>query len=148
MPKKEDLTNPNNYIGIALSSIIAKTLDKMILNRIRPAVEQILRINQNGHTHFADNKRCKGKKPNGSNDICLFQKAFDTVHRDTMIAILRAYEIPSAIVEVVNLLYTGTKAKVYRYDGQTDIFEILAGVLQGDTLTPYIFAIVIDYCMN
>ena len=48
VPKKGDLTNPNNYRGIALTSIVAKTLNRMILNRIRPEVEKILRINQNG----------------------------------------------------------------------------------------------------
>ena len=29
-----------------------------------------------------------------------------------------------------------------------DLFEIQAVVLQGDTLAPYLFAIVIDYCMR
>lgn len=33
-------------------------------------------------------------------------------------------------------------------DGLTEIFEILAGVLQGDTLAPYLFVIVIDYIMT
>ena len=37
-------------------------------------------------------------------------------------------------------------AKVLSPDGETELFEILAGVLQGDTLAPYLFAIVIDYC--
>ena len=34
---------------------------------------------------------------------------------------------------------------IYLKDGETDYFEILAGGLQGDTLAPYLFAIVIDY---
>ena len=36
-------------------------------------------------------------------------------------------------------------AKVLTPDGETELFEILAGVLQGDTLAAYIFAIVINY---
>ena len=41
-------------------------------------------------------------------------------------------------------------AKVLTPDGETELFEILAGVLQGDTLAPCLFAmpIVIDYCMK
>ena len=31
---------------------------------------------------------------------------------------------------------------------QTDEFDILAGVLQGDTLAPYLFIIVLDYCLR
>ena len=33
-------------------------------------------------------------------------------------------------------------------DGNTAFFDILAGVLQGDTLAPYLFAIVFDYAMR
>ena len=41
-------------------------------------------------------------------------------------------------------------AEVLAPDGETELFEILAGVLQGDTLAPYLFAmpIVINYCMR
>ena len=41
-----------------------------------------------------------------------------------------------------------TKAKVVTADGITEIFDILAGVLQGDTLAPYLFIIVIGYIMT
>ena len=33
-------------------------------------------------------------------------------------------------------------------DGETEEFDILAGVLQGDTLAPYLFTIVLDYVMR
>jgi hypothetical protein len=46
---------------------------------------------------------------------------------------------------VISELYTGTKAKVVTADGTTGLFEILVGVLQGDTLAPYLFIIVVDY---
>ena len=42
---------------------------------------------------------------------------------------------------------TSIKAKVVTDDGTTEIFDILAGVLQGETLAPY-FIIVIDYIMT
>ena len=40
------------------------------------------------------------------------------------------------------------KGKVITPDGETDFFPIHAGVLQGDTLAPYLFAIAIDYVMR
>ena len=45
-------------------------------------------------------------------------------------------------------MYTGTLAKVLTANGCTEVFDILAGVLQGDTLAPYLFIIVIDYIMT
>ena len=43
---------------------------------------------------------------------------------------------------------TRTPAVVLSPDGETDAFEILAGVLQGDTLAPYLFILVLDYVMR
>ena len=37
-----------------------------------------------------------------------------------------------------------TKVKIRSPDGDTDYFDIVAGVLQGDTLTPYLFIICLD----
>ena len=41
-----------------------------------------------------------------------------------------------------------TRARVIAPDGVTGFFEIIAGILQGDTPAPYIFAIVLDYTMR
>ncbi|KAL5269182.1 hypothetical protein ACHWQZ_G002866 [Mnemiopsis leidyi] len=77
-----------------------------------------------------------------------FKKAFDSIHRGLLMKILLAYGIPKALVSLIEKLYTGTKARVVTADGITDLFDILAGVLQGDTLAPYLFIIVIDYIMT
>ena len=48
MPKKGDLSLVNNYMGISLMTIAAKLYKTMILNRLVPFVEPLLRKNQNG----------------------------------------------------------------------------------------------------
>ena len=45
-------------------------------------------------------------------------------------------------------MYTDTTAKVLSPDGETEPFEIKAGVLQGDTLAPYLFIIALDYALR
>ena len=77
-----------------------------------------------------------------------FRKAFDSIYRGKMMRILKAYGVPEALVNVISQLYENTQAKVITPDGDTDLFNILAGVLQGDTLAPYLFAIVLDYVMR
>ena len=77
-----------------------------------------------------------------------FSKAFDSVNRDTMFEILELYGISKEIIEAIKVLYTNTQATVLTPDGETDPFDILAGILQGDTLAPYLFIIVIDYVMR
>ena len=39
------------------------------------------------------------------------------------------------------------KVKVYSLDGDTDFFDIVACVLQGDMLAPYLFIICLDYML-
>ncbi len=40
------------------------------------------------------------------------------------------------------------KVKVRSPDGDTEYFDIVAGVLQGDTLAPYLFIICLDYVLR
>ena len=46
------------------------------------------------------------------------------------------------------MLYRNTKVKVCSPDGDTDYFDIVAGVLQGCTLAPYLFIICLDYVLR
>ena len=77
-----------------------------------------------------------------------FRKAFDSVHQDYLLKILNAYGIPKNIFHVISLLYTGTRGQIVTPDGITNSFEISTGVLQGDTLAPSLFVLVIEYCMR
>ena len=47
--------------------------------------------------------------------------------------ILLAYGIPKETVAAITILYRNTKVKVRSPDGDTEYFDIVAGVLQGDT---------------
>ena len=46
------------------------------------------------------------------------------------------------------MLYKNTKVKVRSPDGDTDYFDIVAGVLQGFSLAPYLFIICLDYALR
>lgn len=159
VPKKGDLTKTDNYRGISLTSIVCKTLNRMVLNRIKPRLEEVLRDNQNGFrpgrsttSHILALRRiiegAKAKNLKATMVFIDFKKAFDSVHRGLLMKILRSYGIPDTIVRLIDNVYTGTVAKVLTAEGCTEVFDILAGVLQGDTLAPYLFIIVIDYIMT
>ena len=46
------------------------------------------------------------------------------------------------------MLYKNTKVNIRSPDGDTDYFDIVAGVLQGDTLATYLFIICLDYMLR
>ena len=58
--------------------------------------------------------------------------------------ILLAYGQLKETVATITILYRNTKVKVRSPDGDTEYFDIVAGVLQGDTLVPYLFIICQD----
>ena len=101
VPKKGNLTKVDNYRGIALTSIVSKTLNRVILNRIKPDMEKILRINQNGFregrsttSHILGLRRIfEGARDKHLTAVMLFidfKKAFDSVHRGLLMKILLA----------------------------------------------------------
>ena len=62
--------------------------------------------------------------------------------------ILLAYGLSKETVAAIIILYRSIKVKVRSPDGDTDYFDIVAGVLQGDTLATYLFIICLDYVLR
>lgn len=56
--------------------------------------------------------------------------------------------LPKETVNAVMMLYKNSSAMVRSPDGDTDFFAITAGILQGDTLAPYLFIIYLDYVLR
>ena len=62
--------------------------------------------------------------------------------------ILLAYGLPKETVAAIIILYRNIKVKVRSLDGDTEYFDIVARVLQGDTLAPYLFIICLDWVLR
>ena len=77
-----------------------------------------------------------------------FSKAFDSVDRKKMFEILSLYGIPEEMISAIKVLYTDTSSSILSSDGETESFSIKAGILQGDTLAPFLFIIVVDYVLR
>ena len=158
-PKKGDLGFAKNYRGITLTSIAAKIYNALIRNRIEPKIANILRKNQNG---FQRNKSTTSqiltihrifdgiRVKNLLATILFvdFTKAFDSIHRGKMEQILLAYGTPKETIAAITILYRNTKGQVHSPDRNTDYFDIVVGVLQGDTLAPYLFILCLDYVLR
>ena len=158
-PKKGDLGLAKNYRGITLTSIAAKIYNALLRNRIERKIDNILRKNQNGFRRnrsttsqiLTIRRILEGVREKNLQATLIFvdfTKAFDSIHRGKMEQILIAYDIPKETVAAITILYRNTKVKVRSPDGDTEYFDIVAGVLQGDTLAPYLFIICLDYVLR
>ena len=143
-PKKGDPGLAKNYRGITLTSIAAKIYKALLRNCIEHKMDNILRKNQ----ILTIRRILEGVRSKNLPATLLFvdiTKAFDSIHRGKMEQILLAYCLPKETVAAVTILYKNTKVKVLAPDGDTEYFDIVAGVVQGDTLDPYLFIICLHY---
>ena len=62
--------------------------------------------------------------------------------------ILLAYGLPKETIAAITILYRNTKVKARSPEGDTEYFNIVAGVLQGDTLAPNLLIICLDYVLR
>ena len=140
-------------------SIAAKIYNKIILNRLVPFIDPLLRKNQNGFrrgrstlSQILSLRRIIEECKLSNRDLALvfvdFSKAFDSVDRDKMFEILKLYGIPEKMVSAIKVLYSDTTSTILSPDGETPPFSIKAGILQGDTLAPFLFIIVVDYVLR
>ena len=159
VPKKGDLSDCSNWRGITLLPVARKVLSNLIYNRLREAVDSNMREEQAG---FRQDRGCSDqifvlrtiieeceewKTPLVLNFID-FKKAFDSVHRPSMWKILESYGIPSKITKILTLLYEGSESCVRVGTEHTEWFGVDTGVLQGDSLSPVLFNIVLDFVMT
>ena len=159
LPKKGDLTDCSNYRGIMLLSVPGKVLNRIILERIKKAVDGLLRDEQAG---FRQNKSCLDQiaalriiieqctEWNASLYINFidFEKAFDSVDRENLWKLLRHYGIPPKLTDLIKNTYHNMRCRIIHDGKLTEAFEIESGVRQGCLLSPFLFLLVIDWVMK
>lgn len=155
LPKKGDLSVLGNWRGISLMPHITKLFDKLLLHRVRKAVDDHLNPAQNGFRqargtvhHVAAAISILEMVETTKKDLhgCFvdFSKAFDSVKWSTIAEQLRYWNAPDDFLHMVFSVMVGHVIRV-RTDGllSADI-PVGVGVLQGDTLAPYLFILVMD----
>ena len=159
LPKKGDLSSCSNYRGITLLSIPGKVFNRVLLNRMKDAVDPQLRDQQAG---FRKDRSCTDQiatlriileqslewnSPLYVNFID-YEKAFDSVDRQTLWKLLRHYGVPEKITNIIRNSYEGMTCKVVHDRQLTDAFQVKTGVRQGCLLSPFLFLLAIDWVMK
>ena len=159
LPKKGDLSNCNNYRGITLLSIPGKIFNRVILERIQSAADPRLREEQAGFRknrsttdQIATLRIIVEQSLEWNSHLVInfldYEKAFDSIDRDTLWKIMRHYGIPQKLVNLVKTMYEDTSCRVIHAGQLTDSFSIKTGVRQGCLLSPFLFILAIDWLMK
>ena len=159
LPKKGDLTSCENWRGITLMSIVAKVLGRVLIKRIVAGTDAELRGEQAGFRKGRNTTEQifvlrniieQVAEWNSSLYLCFvdYEKAFDSIHRDTLWKIMRCYGLPTKIKRMVQVTYTNCTCAVVDSDGRTDWFEVKSGVKQGCNMSGFLFLLVVDRMMR
>lgn len=158
IPKKGDLSECKNWRGITLLNTIQKIMAFIVLDRISPVVESCLRNEQAG---FRKNKSCVDhinslriiveQSSEWNSPLYLlfvdFERAFDTINRDSIWNCLRNIGTPEKIITIIHMLYQDAPNRA-RFKGiASEEFHIQRGVRQGCVLSPLLFLLVLDSVM-
>ena len=159
IPKKGNLSDCSNWRGITLLSVPSKILSNIIYDRIKKEAQSVMREEQAGFREArgcADHifvlrhiiEQCEEWQKSLILNFVDFKKAFDCVHRPSMWKIVELHGVPRKIVNIMKSMYEGSESCVRVSQGQTDFFSVDSGVRQGDSLSPLLFNIVLDFVMR
>ena len=159
LPKKGNISDCNNWRGITLLSVPGKVLSRILLKRLRAAVDARLREEQAG---FRAGRSCTEQIFTLRNILeqCVeyqkslavnfvdFKKAFDSVHRHSLWQVAELYGIPGTFINIFKSIYQNSSCCVKTDTGTTEFFNIETGVRQGCILSPFLFLLIVDFVMN
>ena len=137
-------------------SVAAKVMGKVLIRRISGGVDAKLRKEQAGfrkgrstieQIFVLRNIVEQAVEWNSSLYVCFvdYEKAFDSVHRKTLWKIMESYGIPLKLARMVNAMYDDSQCAVVDGTGQTDWFNVKAGVKQGCNMSGFLFLLVIEW---
>ncbi|KAK3531893.1 hypothetical protein QTP70_034402 [Hemibagrus guttatus] len=150
---KGDVQSCSNYRGIKLMSHTMKVWERVVEDRLRKVVEiceqQYGFMPRKSTTDAIFALRILMEKyRDGQKELhCVFvdlEKAYDRVPREELWYCMRKSGVAEKYVRVVQDMYERSRTVVRCAVGQTEEFNVEVGLHQGSTLSPFLFAIVMD----
>ena len=155
IPKKKNgnLSDSENFRGIALCSIFGKIFDNIILSKYSAKLSTSdlqFGFKQNNSTHMCTmilketmSYYCTNKTP----VFCTFldaSKAFDRVNYVKLFRLLLKRGLPLCIVRTLICMYTGQLIRVSWAGVMSQFFSATNGVKQGGVVSPILFCVYVD----
>ena len=155
--KGGDVTDPSNYRGIAVGSLLSKLYATLLDSRLSAWAERH-GLRASGQAGFRKTYRTsdqvlllrtlieRARCDSLPLYVCFvdFKKAYDTVPRDLLWQKLQRLGVSGWFLSAVQALYAEVPMAVKVNGGVTSVFHSLQGLKQGCPLSPLLFGLFID----
>ena len=147
-----------------LLSTPGKVLNRVLLERMKEALDPKLRDQQAG---FRRNRSCADQiaslriimdqllewnPPPPPSPLYIsfidYEKAFDSVDRETMRKLLRHCGVPEKIISLIRCTFQDMSCRIAHVGQLSESFKMTTGVRQGCLLSPFLFLLAIDWIMK
>lgn len=149
----KSLSNSENYRAIAMSSVICKLLDHVLLHsHSHVLMSSDLQFGFKAHhstmtCNFVLQEVVQHYVTNGSKVFCLSldaSKAFDRVQYIKLFKLLMSRKMCPIIVRFLTYMYSRQRISVRWGNEQSQEYSISNGVKQGGVMSPILFAVYLD----
>jgi hypothetical protein len=159
LPRKGDLSNCNNWRGIALLPIVSEMFSRIMLSRIQGPVDKVIRKEEAGFRasiscidHINTLRIIIEQSMEWKTGLRVtfidFEKAFNSLNRKKICRILKEYGILHKIINLIKEMYQDSTFLILLEGALSKPIAANSGVKQGCALSPTIFVIVMDYMIK
>ena len=148
-----------NYRPITILNVHRKLFSTMVLNRIRPILDETTSHLQHAYTNGKSttdvvlaHKFIKAAADTYEMELDIagvdMSKAFDTVDRIKLLAILREIGTPESEINIIAVLLSNTTFHIKMGKKFGEKFVVNIGVSHGDSLSPKLFTSYLNYALE
>ena len=155
--KAGDISDPSNYRGIAVGTLMAKVYALVLHTRVNKWAEGA-GIRAKGQAGFRHDRRATdhifvlhtlieaARRAGIPLYACFvdFRKAYDLIRRHLLWAKLQSRGMPAGLLNAIKVLYADVPMSVRTAEGLSQPFHSSMGVKQGCPLSPTLFGLFID----
>ena len=156
IPKKPEACSLSDYMPISCCNVVYKLISKIIANRLKPIFTECVSPNQAaflkgrslGENVLLATELIKDYNKSSCHKSAMLKidirKAFDTVCWDFVIKVLEAQQFPPMFITWVKECISSPRFSVAINGELAGFFEGKKGLRQGDSISPYIFIMLME----